>query len=162
MKIRRATVSDAAEFVRLKEMIITGYYPFDPEPGVLPQWRIRAAEAFTDLVDRVDHIQFVVESGRPGRLAGCVSARLERGIPGPEWPGIHGYVADMAVEDGSRGSGWGRRLLEQAVSWCVDEGAGSIRLTATPSAVGFYAAAGFEPVGRGGELFTDMRWFPPR
>ncbi|MBN9644193.1 GNAT family N-acetyltransferase [Corynebacterium mendelii] len=161
MRIRLAAAGDAAEFVRLKELIVTGSYPFDYSPAQLAAWRPRAREAFIDLVGRDDHVQFVIDRDDGGRLAGCVSAALERVLPSPSWPAVHGYIGDMAVDDDVRGLGWGTKLLDRAMDWCVASGAETIRLTATASAVGFYRAAGFRPEG-GHEAFQHMRWSAPQ
>lgn len=148
MHARPATPADIDEIVRLKQIIMTTAYPFEVDLDAHPDWPTRAAAAVAEMMTQAHHAFFVVDA--PGstpeqpRLAGCLSAAIVRYIPGPDWGARHGYLGDMCTDIPFRGQGLGRVLMDAALAWLREQGAESVRLEATPSAVPIYAAMGFE------------------
>jgi GNAT superfamily N-acetyltransferase len=53
----------------------------------------------------------------------------------------------LFVEPETWKTGIGTRLVREAERWAADEGAVSLHVVASPQAVGFYAACGFDLVG---------------
>jgi GNAT superfamily N-acetyltransferase len=55
----------------------------------------------------------------------------------------HGYITNVYLQDGLRGSGLGQRLVEAAMQCCRDEGVDSVILWPTPLSRTLYARYGF-------------------
>jgi GNAT superfamily N-acetyltransferase len=145
MRIRPATVEDAAELSRLR-------WDFRAEAGT-PATRARSAfddemRAFVRdaLAGGTPWRAWVAEDG--GRLVGCVWLQLVGKVPHPgrsraERPVA--YLTNMYVEPRRRGAGLGRRLLDAAVAFARDRGLDGVALWASERSTPFYERAGFEP-----------------
>jgi GNAT superfamily N-acetyltransferase len=126
--IRGATVSDAAALARLATQL--GYPTTDAEA------RRRAAA----ILDRLEHRVLVAEIG--GEVVGWIhvapSVTLESD-PSAE-------VAGLVVDEMSRGSGIGARLIAEAEAWAASQGYRLMRVRSNVKrnrARRFYERAGF-------------------
>lgn len=153
--VRRATAADAREFVRLRRLIYDAW-PFQPDFESEPDWAERCAAVFTDLLRRDTFAAFVIDApDQDGCLAACVSMSIECHVPGPGSTGRVGYLADMCTDTSYRGRGMGRALLEAALAWAEQQGAGGIHLYATESGQALYTTTGFRS---GGPFLHMSRW----
>jgi GNAT superfamily N-acetyltransferase len=86
---------------------------------------------------------WVVDDGE--RLLGHVCVQLFEKIPNPirDEPELHAYVTNFYVLPEIRSQGFGRRLLNKALSWCSARGTDAIILWATPGSKSLYRRCGF-------------------
>lgn len=145
LPIRPATVDDADQLVRLKELTMDGW-PIQVDRDADPTWRARAAAEYRRQLAGGDLASFVIDAPEGGRLIGGITASLERGIPGPRGNGISGYLGSMVVEDEYRRRGLGEALMRVALEWLADQGAGNVRLWATESGLPIYRRLGFTEI----------------
>jgi GNAT superfamily N-acetyltransferase len=139
LEIRLARIDDGPELARLRwEHAAEGSQDLMP----FPEFR----------VDFMDFLASALESGRWGiwvadvddRLLGTVSVHLIERAPRPvrsyRWKA---YVTSAYVEAPVRNRGIGRALLDAAVTWARQHGAGSCIVWPSRRSVPFYTRAGF-------------------
>jgi GNAT superfamily N-acetyltransferase len=118
-----------------------------------PEWRDAAEE---HLISRLgDDLQVaVVDRPAGNRLAASGSAVLMPRLPSP-WnvSGRVGYIQWVATDPDMRRRGLGTAVMRLLLDWCVDHGAPSVELHATPDGEPVYRALGFSEVGP-----HAMRW----
>ena len=137
--IRGARASDQGELLRL----IRAYYRFDHirfDPRAVPA-ALRALLRKPSL-GRV----WVAENG--ARLVAYLVLTYNYDL---EFGGNEGIVTELYVEDGSRGSGLGRKLIDAAGAFCHKSGIGTIELQVSKDnrrARAFYKALGFREFDR--------------
>lgn len=90
-----------------------------------------------DLLGGFGGARWAVAEAQDGALAGMVGA-----VP----LGDIGILCQLAVRDGYRKAGLGRRLSSWAVTYLRSRGAKTVRLYSTREAEGLYRSLGFEPV----------------
>ena len=90
-----------------------------------------------DLLRGIEGARWAVAEAPDGALAGMVGA-----MP----LGEIGILCQLAVRDGYRKSGLGRRLSSWAVTYLRSQGARTVRLYSTREAEGLYRTLGFEPI----------------
>jgi GNAT superfamily N-acetyltransferase len=84
---------------------------------------------------------WVVEDGR--QLLGHVCVQLFEKMPNPvNELERHAYLTNFYVVPELRGKGMGRKLLNEALSWCRTQGADAIILWATPESKSLYRRCG--------------------
>lgn len=170
MHVRPAIPADVPEIVRLKEVLMRDGWPFDIETDAA--WRDHAQQVAARLVTDPEHAWFVVDATTArdaaatspaadaaadgaadaaqiagGALAGCVSVGLTQHLPGPRGTGIVAYLGDMATDPAWRGRGIGTTLLERALAWATERGAGRVELYATEPGRPLYERYGFASGG---------------
>jgi GNAT superfamily N-acetyltransferase len=86
---------------------------------------------------------WVVDDGK--QLLGHVCVQLFEKIPNPihDEPELHAYVTNFYLVPEMRRQGFGRELLDKAVSWCRARGTDAIILWATPGSKALYRRCGF-------------------
>ena len=65
-------------------------------------------------------------------------------------PEVHAYLTNFYVVPGMRSHGFGKRLLNKAVSWCRSQGVDSIILWASPGNRSLYRRCG---LGNSADIF---------
>lgn len=90
-----------------------------------------------DLLRGIGGARWAVAEAPDGALAGMVGA-----VP----LGEIGILCQLAVRDGHRKAGLGRRLSSWAVTYLRSRGAKTVRLYSTPEAEGLYRTLGFERI----------------
>jgi GNAT superfamily N-acetyltransferase len=83
------------------------------------------------------------------QLLGHVCVELFEKVPNPvnDEPELHGYVTNFYVVPELRNQGFGKKLLNKALSWCRTRGTHAVILWASPESKSFYRRCGFvEPV----------------
>ncbi|MFJ2741176.1 GNAT family N-acetyltransferase [Streptomyces sp. NPDC087440] len=141
---RRATAEDAAEVLRLRQIMLDSMSGDEPAPrdwqaGALPGLRKRLS-----LPDG-DFAAFVTEhpdgSGRLGSLAvGTIDYRI--GGPGDPTGG-RGHVFSVATDPRARRRGHARACMDALLSWFRDREVVQVGLSASTEAEPLYTALGF-------------------
>jgi ribosomal protein S18 acetylase RimI-like enzyme len=147
VQARRATTADADELVRLRAVMIEAVDGVAPEPG---EW---SAETLRTLRERLPvpdarMAAFVVDRpGEPGRLAACAVGVVDVRLGSPTNPsGLHGYVFNVATDDGFRRRGYSRACLTALLAWFRDGGVTRVQLHASADGYGLYEQLGFREV----------------
>lgn len=143
--VRRATAADAAEVLRLRQVMIDSMTA--PDSGGPTDWH---AESLPTLRRRLagsdeEFAAFVVDRpDRPGALAALVVGTIDYRIGKAGNPrGAVGHVFSVATDPDCRRRGYARACMEALVDWFREVGAGYIHLTASPDAESLYASMGF-------------------
>jgi GNAT superfamily N-acetyltransferase len=85
---------------------------------------------------------WVIDDGR--KLLGHVCVQLFQKMPNPvDESELHAYLTNFYVIPEMRGRRLGRKLLNEALSWCRNRGADSVILWATPESKSLYRRCGF-------------------
>ena len=86
---------------------------------------------------------WVLDDGK--RLLGHVCVQLLEKLPNPvkDELELHAYLTNFYVIPEIRSQGFGKRLLDQALSWCRAQGTDAIILWATPESRSLYRRCGF-------------------
>ncbi len=143
--VRRAEPEDAAEVLRLRQVMIDSMSRADRSTdwhaGSLPTLRARLAERegdFTAFV--VDHPE------RPGALAALVAGTLDYRIGRAGNPlGTVGYVFSVATDPDARRRGYARACMDALLGWFRERGADRVQLTTSVEGAPLYASLGFRP-----------------
>lgn len=79
------------------------------------------------------------------QLLGHVCVELFEKVPNPvnDEPELHGYVTNFYVVPELRNQGFGKELLNKALSWCRARGTHAVILWASPESKSFYRRCGF-------------------
>ena len=84
---------------------------------------------------------WVLDDGK--QLLGHVCVQLFEKVPNPvNEPELHAYVTNFYVVPEMRSRGFGKRLLDKALSWCRAQGTDAIILWATPGSKSLYRRCG--------------------
>ncbi|MEU0671404.1 GNAT family N-acetyltransferase [Streptomyces sp. NPDC006172] len=143
--VRRARPEDAAEVLRLRQVMIDSLAPrggsADWHAESLPGLRRRLAEPDGDFG------AFVVDSPeRPGKLAALVVGTVEYRIGRAGNPhGSVGFVFSVATDPSARRQGHARACMDALLDWFRARGVRQVHLTASPEAEPLYASLGFKP-----------------
>jgi len=86
---------------------------------------------------------WVLDDGK--QLRGHVCVQLFEKIPNPihDEPELHAYITNFYVVPEIRSQGFGKRLLNKALSWCRARGTDAVILWATPGSKSLYRRCGF-------------------
>jgi GNAT superfamily N-acetyltransferase len=141
VRIRQATSNDCRALAGLR-------YQFRAEAGSAMETKskfLRRCESWIKkrLRSRSSWRCWVLDDGK--RLLGHVWVQLFEKIPNPvrDEPELHAYVTNFYVIPEMRGAGFGKSLLDEALSWCGSQGSDSIILWATPGSRSLYRRCGF-------------------
>jgi GNAT superfamily N-acetyltransferase len=141
--VRRATPEDAAEVLRLRQVMI------DSMPGAdtSTQWH---AESLPTVRRRLadpdgDFAAFVIDRPeRPGSLVALVAGTVEYRIGRTGNPhGSVGHVFSVATDPDARRRGHARACVEALLDWFRDKGVAQVDLNASAEAEPLYASLGF-------------------
>ncbi len=150
--VRRARPADAAELVRLREVM------FDAMGlvGGSPEWRDVAVQVFETALASGRMVGFVVDDPQvTGRLAACGVVEYEPRLPSPANPrGGLAYISNIGTDPAWRRRGFARAVTDALLTDARARGIVRIELHATPEGIDLYRSLGF--VERGGN--PEMRW----
>ncbi len=143
IEVRRGTVDDADELMRLRVVMLTGVSGAAPAPG---PWQRTGVRLLAD--PSCAMTAFVVDDpDRPGRLAACVLGTVEQRLPGPRNPtGRVGYVFNVATDPDCRRRGYSRACLKALLDWYAEQGVTAVDLRASTAGEPLYASLGFRRV----------------
>ncbi len=146
-QVRRATVADVAELVRLRALMLAAMGQ-DVGADDAP-WRASAAawfgERLADPASR-DFAVFVVDDPELGVVC-CAAGSCDSRAPGPSTlTGRRGHVFNMSTEPRRRRRGYARACLVELLAWFDTEaGVRVIDLNATGDGIDLYMSLGFAP-----------------
>ncbi|MFJ2822499.1 GNAT family N-acetyltransferase [Streptomyces toxytricini] len=142
---RPATAADVPELVRLRAVALAAL-GVDPGPadaawrGVAPAW-------FRERINARADVHCLVVGGAPGeRLVATGMAWVTYHLPRPQYTdGRRGYLDGIVTDEGFRGQGHARRIVDGLVAWLNGIGIHYIQLHASSDGEPVYKAAGFVP-----------------
>ncbi|MBL7257726.1 GNAT family N-acetyltransferase [Paractinoplanes lichenicola] len=146
INVRRATVEDAAELVRLRGLLF-GIPAASNENG----WRDASRQILVRRLSAASPTMagFVVDqperSLRTGAaLAASAVGIIEERLGGPGNPrGLVGYMFNVATDPAHRRHGYARACTAALLAWFAAEGAFVVDLKATSAAEPLYVSQGF-------------------
>lgn len=146
--VRRALPEDAAEVLRLRQVMIDSTSAVSPV-GTSTGWH---TESLPTLRERLaepdgDFAAFVVDHPeRPGTLAALVVGTVEYRIGRAGNPrGIIGFVFSVATDPDARRRGYARAGMDALLAWFRARGVVQVHLTASADAAPLYSSLGFRP-----------------
>jgi len=138
--VRRATSEDAAELVRLREMLLVAMGQEVDEPT----WRLNAFQQFEQRIAPGGDLTGFVVDGDGGVLAASAVGLVVTSLPGPNRPdGRTGYLLNLATDPKYRRQGNARAVTTALLDWFHGQGVKRIELHATERGLPLYASLGF-------------------
>ncbi len=145
VRVRRATADDAAEVLRLRQVMLDSLRaPGDPAPtdwqaAALPGLRGRLASPDGDFA------AFVTEHpAGDGHLGSLAVGTVDYRIGGPGDPlGARGHVFSVATDPDARRRGHARACVAALLAWFRERGVVQAGLSASPEAEPLYTSLGF-------------------
>jgi len=141
MEVRPATAEDALEVFALHVASIRALGPEGYDPDQVRAWARKDHGPEGYPVDEDDH-HFVIAE-RDGEVAGFGDL-----VPGSEDVDAEADIRAVYVHPEHAGRGVGAALLAELEGYARGVGVGSIEITASTNAVGFYERAGYERLRR--------------
>jgi GNAT superfamily N-acetyltransferase len=138
--VRRATVADAPELTRLRELLLEAMGQDVSEPT----WRDAALTAFADrLAPGRDLTAFVID-GEDGTLAASAVGTVFDSLPGPNRPdGRTGWLLNLTTAPDYRGRGYGRATCAALLDWFHGQGVRRVEMHASPAGEALAKSLGF-------------------
>lgn len=149
--VRRARPEDAAEVLRLRQVMIDSLLPDRGAGDLHAAWHTDwHADSLPVLTARLaepdgDFGAFVVDHPeRPGALAALVAGTVEYRIGRAGNPeGRVGHVFSVATDPQTRRRGYARACMESLLAWFRERGVPQVDLNASAAAEPLYASLGF-------------------
>ena len=141
IEVRRAVVADAAELVKLREVMVGEVF----RPEARKPWQDAAYQRLCEWLETPDFGMFVVDKpDRPGELAACALGQIEYRLPGLyTLTGKVGYVSNVATWPDYRRRGYSRACMLATVEWFRQQEVPLVDLFASPEGEPLYASLGF-------------------
>ncbi|MFJ7899211.1 GNAT family N-acetyltransferase [Streptomyces sp. NPDC096198] len=140
--VRRALPEDAAELLRLRQVMLEALYSADSAP-----WHAESLPTLRRRLGAADEgfAAFVIDSpDRPDTLAALAVGTVEYRIGRPGNPqGRAGHVFSVTTDPGARRRGYARACMEALLGWLREQGVRNVDLNASAQAEPLYAALGF-------------------
>ncbi|MEV4512102.1 GNAT family N-acetyltransferase [Dactylosporangium sp. NPDC049525] len=147
VRARRATAADAGELVRLRIVMFESVDGVAPQPG---EWSQEAVRSLRERLPEPDArtAAFVVDRpDEPGRLAACAVGAIDARLGSPSNPtGLHGYIFNVATDDGYRRRGYSRACMTGLLGWFRHSGIVRVQLHASDDGYELYRKLGFSDV----------------
>lgn len=141
MIARRAQPDDAAELVRLREVLLRSF----GSDGWNDDWRETSRQTLVRRLAGPEPTMAAFVVDRPGGgLAACVVGTIEERLGSPIDPaGRSGYVFNVATDPDQRRRGYSRLCMTALVDWFRSRGIRRIDLRASPEGEPLYLSLGF-------------------
>jgi diamine N-acetyltransferase len=146
VSVREATVDDYRALNALWGEADLLHHEGLPEIFAQPTGPARSLDFVQSIL--IDPNQKLLVAHAQDHVCGFVRVMLSDRRP-PLVPGRFAVVEEVVVTIERRGSGIGRRLMAEAEAWAKNNGVEELWLNVwefNESAIGFYAALGFEPI----------------
>ncbi len=154
--VRRANAADAAEVLRLRQVMIDSVFSAGtpPSPRLRSSREVPPPDWHTDSLPTLrgkladpdgNFAAFVVDHpDRPGALAALTAGTVEYRIGRSGNPhGAVGHVFSVATDPDQRRRGHARACMEALLDWFRERGVVSVDLNASEEAEPLYASLGF-------------------
>jgi GNAT superfamily N-acetyltransferase len=149
--IRRAHAGDAAELLRLRQLMVESLRqapaPTDWQPTALPELRKKLAgpDGSAESAESAAFAVFVAEHPfREGRLATMAAGTVDYRIGSPAAPlGHRGHVFGVVTDPEVRRTGGARACTRALLDWFRERGVVQVDLGASAEAEPLYASLGF-------------------
>lgn len=142
--VRRATVDDAWELVRLRGIMLEATDGIPSEPG---PWQETAVKVLRQRLTQPEPTMaaFVIDRpGEAGVLAACAVGTIEERLAGPRnRSGLHGYIFNVCTEAAFRRRGFSRACLRSLLSWYGGRGVERVGLRPSDEGAPLYRSLGF-------------------
>ncbi|GIJ77827.1 Acetyltransferase (GNAT) family protein [Micromonospora phaseoli] len=144
--VRRASVDDARELVRLRAVMLSAVGGAPPEPGGWQHSALRTLRRQLPDPD-ADLAAFVVDApGRPGVVAACAVGVVDLRLGGPaDASDRRGYVFNVVTDPAYRRRGFSRGCMSALLDWFAGQGVRTVELKASPEGESLYRELGFRP-----------------
>jgi ribosomal protein S18 acetylase RimI-like enzyme len=147
--IRSASKADATAIAELYREAAAEALEREPTHFRLPDLEA-IRRRFADMIGSGEGRILVAEEG--GDVVGFVDARLRPPVPDGVMlaPRAGVYVEELAVRNGHRGRGVGRRLMDEVERWCRAQGGAVVMLDTgvrNEAAQRFYDRLGYRTIG---------------
>ncbi|MEV6301600.1 GNAT family N-acetyltransferase [Actinoplanes sp. NPDC051861] len=142
VKIRQAVPRDAAELVRLREVMLRTF----ARDGWNDDWKEPARASLERRLGEPEPVLAAFVADRPddAGLAACVVGIIEERLGGPGNPGgLAGYVFSVATDPDMRRRGYSRACMTALLDWFRSRGAGVVDLRASAAGEPLYESLGF-------------------
>jgi ribosomal protein S18 acetylase RimI-like enzyme len=151
VQVRRATVADVSELVRLRG-VMHDAMGVEHEGG---RWQPACRRFLENELPRPTLAAYVADHPQQAdRLAGCGFAIVTHRLASPRNPsGRHGYVQSMVVEPEFRRRGLARDIFDALMRWFADNDVPQVALHATADGEPLYRSFGFTEGS-----FPELRW----
>jgi GNAT superfamily N-acetyltransferase len=152
--VRRATVADAAELTRLREMLLEGMGQDVAEPT----WRDAALAAFEERLAPGGNLTAFVVDGDAGGLAASAVGTIFDALPGPTRPdGRTGWLLNVVTDPTYRGRGYARATVGALLDWFHGYGVRRVEVHASPSGEALVRSLGFTEPGSAALCWAGRR-----
>ena len=141
VEARRAVAEDAAELVRLREVMVSEL----SRPAAGNSWQDAAYHRLREWLETPRFGMFVVDKpDRPGELAACALGQIDYRLPGHyTLTGKVGYVSNVVTWPDYRRRGYSRACMLATVEWFRQHEVPLVDLFASPEGEPLYASLGF-------------------
>ncbi|MFJ6568810.1 GNAT family N-acetyltransferase [Streptomyces sp. NPDC091292] len=146
--VRRATVADARELVRMRQLALTCPEVPWSRPRDVPDgpWMEECRKAFASMLrdqDPETFAAFVVDAA-PGRVAACAMGFLLPRLPGPgsDKP-FNGDISTVATDPEFRRRGYARAVVTALRDWMDLRGCKRVTLASSSEGEPLYVSLGF-------------------
>jgi GNAT superfamily N-acetyltransferase len=142
--VRRATVADTDDLVRLRRVMCEGMGWDDP--AKLDVMEQAASAYFVQAIPAGDFCGWLAVTPT-GEAVGAGGVIIDRHIPTPANPsGKVGYILNVATVPSYRRQGIARRVLQTILAWLGERGVQRASLHTSDVGRSLYESLGFEPV----------------
>jgi GNAT superfamily N-acetyltransferase len=138
-QVRRGTIDDIAELVRLREVMMASVRG---EAG--NGWQQSCADTLATALPDGSMVAVVVDDARGDGLAACGVGMLAQRLAGPHClDGRVGYVQSMVTDDAHRRQGMARVVFAELMAWFREQGVTRVDLHASSMGEPLYRQLGF-------------------
>lgn len=139
--VRRATVSDLEDLLRLRVLMWTSLGEPEPVPG---EWSERAEQDLRERLPEDGDLAAFVADGPERRPVSVAFGVIHRTLATPHRPdGRVGYVFDVVTEPEHRGRGLATAVMTELVAWFRARGVARVELRASKYGERVYERLGF-------------------
>jgi GNAT superfamily N-acetyltransferase len=145
ISIRKANMNDLITVQDLNHKLFLWDLERDPKLNIDWPYQEAGESYFKRRISGEHGVCFVAEQG--GKIVGYVAGSVKKEIDSPDTV-LRSELENIYIEEQARGKGAGKLLTQELITWCKQNGAKSILVSAyyyNHDAVRFYQNNGFKP-----------------